>query len=149
MDETAFHRTRIAVNVLPCVFEKALLAGCAQCRLSAKHALADREVITCTQNVAHINCSSLNSLFRERAMFALRLQPARHPITHANMLKLQCGGISGVHTALNAANSDIHALIQDALAQHASLLELPWQQIVDTICAWESKQRNKKKPHSV
>ena len=47
MDEAAYRATRGAVAGLACVFEKALLAQCADCGHAARHALAEREAIGC------------------------------------------------------------------------------------------------------
>ena len=76
MDERAYDEARQTLNPSACVFERAILAGCAQCDVSRRRALAEREVLCCTSEVAHINCATLASLFRERATFALRC-PAR------------------------------------------------------------------------
>ena len=46
MDENAYHAHRSQINTIPCVFSKAILAGCAQCELSTKRSLAEREIMS-------------------------------------------------------------------------------------------------------
>lgn len=148
MDEQAFHASRQSTNPAPCVFEKAILAGCAQCSVSNKRSLAEREVVACTVAVARINCGTLASLFRERATFALRLPPPSQPIPHAKAMQLQCGGLRGLQSALGdeGAAMDIHALVQQGHANASSLLDLPWEDVVKSITAWQGRRRTPTAP---
>ena len=141
MDELRYHESRQAINPAPCVFDRAILAGCAQCELSRRHALAEREVVACSLEVARINCTTLNKLFHERATFALRLPRAGAPIAHAKVMQLQCGGLRGLQTVLAAPAADVHAMVQLAKANDTSLLELPWGDIVSDIVAWQPRRR--------
>ena len=52
MDETAFRQVRKAAVELPCPFEKALLAGCCACSLSARMNIAEREAVACLDAAA-------------------------------------------------------------------------------------------------
>lgn len=141
MDEQAFQRARLSSDLLPCVFEKSILAGCAQCALSRRWALAEREMVVCTVAVAQINCTTLENLTRERARFALRLTGVDVPITHAKAMRMQCGGVIGLQKALAVPANDVHALVNAAQANGASLLELPWVEIVSEIVAWQPRRR--------
>jgi hypothetical protein len=141
VDEKAYQASRQSANPSPCIFEKAILAGCAHCSLSKRLSLAEREVVACTFEVARINCSTLKSLFRERATFALRLPRPSEPMAHAKTMQLQCGGLRGLQTALAAAELDVHALIHQAQAHQASLLDLPWNDIVKSITSWQLRRR--------
>jgi hypothetical protein len=105
--------------------------------------LAEREVLTCASEVAHINCATLERLFHERATFALRLPRSNAPVAHAQAMKLQCGGLRGLQTVLAAPAPDVHAMVQQAKLNGASLLDLPWQEIVSSIAAWQPRRRVK------
>ncbi len=141
MDELAFQASRQGANPSPCVFEKAILAGSAQCSLSKRLSLAERELVACTFEVARINCSTLEGLFRERATFVLRLPRPGVPIAHAKAMQLQCGGLRGLQAALTATDLDVHHLVQQAQANQASLLDLPWSDIVKSIATWQLRRR--------
>ena len=123
MDELAYQASRQSANPTPCVFEKAILAGHANCSLSRRLSLAEREVVACTQEVARMNCALLAELFHERATFTLRLPRPGVPLVHAKAMQLQCGGLSGLQAALAAPTMDIHELVQRAQTGHASLLD--------------------------
>lgn len=141
MDELAYQASRQGANPSPCVFEKAILAGHAQCSLSKRLSLAEREFVACTFEVARINCSTLENLFRERATFVLRLPRPSVPIAHAKAMQLQCGGLRGLQAALGAPKLDVHELVQQAQANQASLLDLPWNDVVKSIADWQLRRR--------
>lgn len=141
VDEAAFHASRARLNPNPCVFAKAILAGCASCSLAQRQALAEREVVACTGVVAHINCSTLKDLFYERATFVLRLPRPATEIPHQTAMKLTCGGLQGLQVALASPNADVHTMVQLAHSRHDSLLDLPWQTIVEHIAGWQIRRR--------
>lgn len=141
MDEIAYHSARQAISAPPCVFARAILSGCAQCELSHRRAMAEREVIHCSSEVAHINCGTLDSLLRERAFFALRLPRRGEPIAHAKVMKLHCGGLRGIQTALHMPQPDVHQMVKKAMEAEASLLDLPWEDIVANASAWQLRLR--------
>lgn len=141
VDELAFHARRPQLNPVPCVFEKAILSNCAQCELASRHALAERELVACSSEVAQINCTTLARLFRERATFALRLPLLGLPVAHAKAMQLQCGGLHGLQAVLTEPTPDVHVMVRKALANDASLLDLPWGEIVSHVLAWQIRRR--------
>jgi hypothetical protein len=62
-------------------------------------------------------------------------------MAHAKVMQLQCGGMRGLKNALAATESDVHTMVQQAKANEASLLELPWGDIVADIVAWQPRRR--------
>ena len=141
MDETAYRATRRAVNPLPCVFEKALLARCADCTLAVRHALAEREAVACASPVARTNCTTLLALVAERSAFALRLPRGGEPLPHAVTMKLQCGGLRGLGESLGLAETDVHGLVVAAQGRHGRLADLPWPAIVAAVAGWQVRPR--------
>ncbi len=124
-----------------CVFTKALLAQGARCALARRQAVGERDLLTCGSAVAHINCSTLAALIRERSTFALRLPRSGAPIEHAKALRLQCGGLAGLRSALRAAEPDVHQMVLQAQDRWGSLLDAPWAEIVPAIVAWQPRAR--------
>lgn len=121
-----------------CVFAKALFARAAQCELSRRRAIAEREVIECPSPTARTNCQALAQLARERARFVLKLRDGT-PVMHAQALRLQCGGLQGLQQALGAPKADVHCLVSSAQERHGSLTELPWDTIVQAIAQWRPR----------
>lgn len=142
MDEAAYRLKRDLANAAPCVFQAALLARQAECELSLRHVLAEREVLACTRPTARINCETLSGLLHERATFPLHLHPGA-PMPHATEMRLQCGGLSGMQNVLAADTPDVHRMVLQAQGQYDSLVDLPWSRMVDSIVAWQPRRRTK------
>ncbi|MCW5665940.1 MAG: hypothetical protein KIT35_19085 [Piscinibacter sp.] len=126
-----------------CVFAKALLARSAQCGLAQRRPVGEADVLVCASPVARINCDTLLALLRERASFALRLPRPPAPLVHARALQLQQGGLAALQRCLEAGapQADVHALVALAQERHGSLLELPWQALVEAVVAWPARRR--------
>lgn len=126
-----------------CVFTKALLSRAARCELAVRQSVGEADVLRCSSPVAHTNCSTLAALMRERAGFALRLPRPPAPLVHARALQLQCGGLTALQDLLEAATPDVHGLVGLAHERHGSLMELPWQRLVEAIVAWQPRRRHR------
>lgn len=141
MDESAYHAARKTAVPLPCVFEKAIAAGCAACATSVRRALAEREVLGCASPTARTNCATLAALVRERATFALKLSPSG-PLPHSATMRLACGGLAGVRQCVDREEFDVHRLVASAQARYGSLAELPWRDVVASVVAWQGRRRS-------
>jgi len=140
VDENAYRDARGLAVPQPCVFEKAIAAGCACCATSIRRALAEREAIGCASPTAHTNCATLAALLRERSTFALRLPPGG-PLPHAATLRLACGGLAGVRLCTAPGETDVHRLVAAAQARFGSLADLPWPRVVEAVVAWQGRRR--------
>ena len=125
-----------------CVFTKALLAHAAQCELATRQSAGETDAVVCSSPVALTNCATLAALMRERAGFALHLPRPPAPLMHARALQLQCGGLAGLQRALEAPQADVHRMVGLAHERHGSLLDLPWQAMVEAIVAWQPRRRH-------
>ena len=125
-----------------CVFTKALLVHAARCELATRHGVGETDSVSCASPVARTNCATLSALLRERAAFALRLPRPGAPLMHAKALQLQCGGLQALQHALDAPQPDVHRMVGLAHERHGSLLDLPWQALVEAIVAWQPRRRH-------
>jgi hypothetical protein len=137
MDPSALPATSCCESGQACVFSKALLARAASCELSRRVCLAERELLECGSSPARLSCEALAKLLHERARFALRLPPPSRPLMHVHALRLQCGGLAALRSSLNAQEKDVHGLVSAALEQHGSLADLPWDEMVRALVAWQ------------
>lgn len=124
-----------------CVFTKALLAHAAHCGLAQRQTVGEADVLVCGSPVAHVNCGTLAALMRERAGFALRLPRPPAPLVHGKALQLQCGGLAAMRHSLQAEAADVHELVGLAQERHGSLMDLPWQALVEAMAAWQPRRR--------
>jgi hypothetical protein len=142
VDETAFRQVLRSTTPQPCLFGKALTAGCGACRHAEKHYLAEREAYACTDSAARAGCAALHHLLRHHSAFALKHIHEEDPLTHAQELKVQCGGVLGLKLALHGPHeiADLPALVAAARAEYGSLDELPYSQIMQSVSAVKVRQ---------
>ncbi len=145
MDEDAYQSTYGAVAQLRCPFEKAILCRCSGCENIQRINIAEREAVSCRSAVARENCHTLRELFREKAVFALKLHASGEAIPHAKEIRLQCGGLLGLQRVLAAEAGpeapNVHALVVEAQERFGSLQHLPYEEIVKSIAAYEGRRR--------
>jgi len=143
MDETAFRQARNPAIQRPCPFEKALLANCGACSLSARMNIAEREAVACLDAAAHDACTTLVGLLRRNSVFALYLAQSDAPLTHAQEMKVQCGGLAGLRRVLAGAGDteDANRLVQAARQAQGGLAGLPYSEIVQSVAAYRTRRR--------
>lgn len=143
MDENAFRNIRGMVSKRPCVFEKALLARHCRCSAAERHAIAERDAISCVSGSAHDGCARLHGLLRENALFALKLAAADERVPHAKEMKLQCGGLTGLQRALTREGeiADVRDLVEAARHLYGGLDALPFSEIMRAVTAYQPRRR--------
>ncbi|MBK9020646.1 MAG: hypothetical protein IPL72_11825 [Sulfuritalea sp.] len=143
MDEIAFRHLKGDINRLPCVFERVLLARHAVCELAISLQIAERESVACTQPAAHLACSRVSELLREKSTFALGLTATQRILPHAMVMKIQCGGLDGLKALLDpdAIAPNVRRLVRLAREQYADLDDLPFSEVVKGIAAWKARRR--------
>jgi len=148
MEENEYRETYQDINTLPCVFERAILVRCAACEQAKRLYLAEREAVACRSIDAHIDCSKLQQLMHDNARFVLHQSQLDGPLPHAQEIRVQCGGISGLADLLERRRGDnsidtdnIHGLVGSARKQFGGLAELPFQTVIQGIARWKSRRR--------
>ncbi len=143
MDETAYRQARQAAVQHPCAFEKALLAGCCACSLSQRRHIAEREAVGCLDAAACESCSRLLALLRRNAAFTLHLSRPGEQLTHAQEMKVQCGGLAGLRRVHAGAGDieDVNHLVQAARQGQGGLEGLPYSEIVQSVAAYRTRRR--------
>ena len=132
-----------------CVFAKALLSRSVVCECSARRAEGEQTHVVCSSPIARTNCATLAALLHERSRFALRLPAPTQPLLHAQALRLQCGGLAALQQLLGDGDGDcdddherdVHRSVAQAQLRYGSLTELPWQQLVAALAAWQAPRR--------
>ncbi len=144
VDEAAFRHTVGSVISRPCPFGRAILARTCACAKSEKHAIAEREAAACTDAAAQTQCVLLHGLLLHNATFALRHLLDDTPLTHAQEMKLQCGGLLGLQRALDGASevTDVAMLVAAARQRFGSLDALPYAQIMQGVASFDPRKRS-------
>jgi hypothetical protein len=151
MDQDAFRRTYREVNERICVYEKSLLSRKCNCSMAKKLCIAEREGVHCTSDEAQAQCHEFLEQLRQRARFALKSNDDRAVLPHGQAMRLQVGGLRGLHVALHEDQpipdsiDDVYALISQAKVSFDGLDKLPYQKLIQQVAAYKGRHRSKRK----
>ncbi len=132
MDETAYRQALSASVPRACPFEKSILTMCAACSRAEKHNIAEREIVACNNVEAHRLCIELRDLLRKNFTFSLGKMHIDGPLPHAQEMRMQCGGLKGLQSAVDGSDQvrDVAALLVTARQKFGELPDFPCEQIV-------------------
>ena len=134
----------------PCAFDLAVLAGCAQCSRAGQTHVGERIVVGCHRADSAARCRALLDQLRENAGFVFRHRgPASAP-THAEALRLRCGGLAGLAEQFVAASDagkigDVDALVERIGGLPGGLDTIAWDRVVRAIAAWRMPGRRRRR----
>ena len=143
MDEEKYRETYQKVNVLPCVFERAILRRCGTCESTQHLNIAEREAIGCLSESSHKDCKEFLVVIHEKSAFAIVKQNLAEKLPFSKEIKIQCGSILWLKSVSDADNADseIHTLIQSAITASGGINNLPFEHIVRDISSFESRRK--------
>jgi hypothetical protein len=147
MDQDAFRRTYREINERLCIYEKSLLSQQCHCCQAKKICIAEREGVHCLSDEAQDQCLDLLSALRHQARFALKTNNDREVLPHAKAMRLQVGGLRGLHAALYPDTpippsiKDVHGLITNAKVTYGGLENLPFQTMIKHVSAYQGRRR--------
>jgi len=125
-----------------CPYKKALLACDWTCANAQREVPAVAASIGCRDAGAAQRCSRLLDLTEEQARFTLGRADAVSPLSHGQLMKLQCGGLEGLRQLDPAAAArGVDALAGAVVAHYGSLVELPFDLIVRAVSAFRLRER--------
>ncbi len=150
MDEDQYRSIYHSVNEHKCVFEKAINTRHCNCSICRRFNLADREGIACTSASRSNHCLTLLQQLRENASFALHITHVDGQLPHANEIKVQAGGLSGLGDVILKEDptapdmSDINSLLTAAELRFGIIENFPYTDIVKAISRFKGRQRRKR-----
>ena len=129
-----------------CPFEKAILGAQCACDMATRFSIAEQMGVDCRSDIARNNCTTLLVYMRDRARFALKVTDSSAGLSFGKEMKVMLGGLIGLQQQMAPQEGvsrvqNIHALVQQAQAVYGSLDELPYQEIVKSIAAFQGKRR--------
>lgn len=144
MEENEFKSLYKDINHTPCVYQKAILTARCACSHAQKLNIAEREAVACEFAEARVQCQSLYDAFIEKARFALQ-KLGESPLTHAESIKVQVGGIAGLQEILGdeAPVPQVGQLTMKAFLEYPDLEGLPIEVIVRSIVHCKVRRKRK------
>lgn len=127
-----------------CPFDRAILSGCCACTLAARHSLAEREFMVCRSEVARERCFELLDLLRKNSAFAIGELHDSARLTHAQNMKIQCGGLRGLQFELDGGVSvtDVSDLVSRARRRFGAMTQFPYSHIVREVAGYQPRKRH-------
>lgn len=151
MDQDAYHKTYNEINERFCLYEKAILADHCRCVQASRFYLAERVGVHCRMDEGQQRCGAFLKLLRDHARFTLKLTRGNDALPHAKALRLQVGGLKGLHQSLHQEQlppdqiDDIFQLLQQAEEIHEQLERLPFQEIIKQVAAFKGRNRRSRR----
>ena len=147
MDSEQLRRTYRSFNERFCPFEKGILTNNCDCSKAQRFCIAEREGVNCKSDPAQARCLELLEMLRQKARFALKATDERAALPHAKAMRVQVGGLRGLHAATDpdapvpVTIADIHATIDAAVVRFGDLGEIPVQPVIQQIAAYKGRPR--------
>ncbi|WP_069471550.1 hypothetical protein [Candidatus Marithrix sp. Canyon 246] len=147
MDEDEYQQTRKQLNQCPCPFEKAILSSRCGCEKFQRLNIAEREAAACVSVSAQKQCVELLEQLYQNARFALQQSDINSPLAHAQMMKLQCGGLQGLQSILKQTGNinNINGLVKYIFTNFDDLNKIPYQEVVQFISHYQVRKKRSKK----
>jgi hypothetical protein len=146
MDEYEYQQTREQLNQCPCPFEKAILSSRCGCEKFQRLNIAEREAAACVSVSAQKQCLELLEQLSQNARFALQQSDLNSPLAHAQMMKLQCGGLQGLQSILKQRGNinNINGLVKYIFTNFDDLKKIPYQEVVQFISHYQVRKKRSK-----
>ncbi len=143
IDEVVFMEKLGSINPQPCAFGKVILARLGACSLVSKRFAAEREMVSCSSDAHHEQCTRLLDMMRQNSAFALKLTHVTPPLPHGPEMRVQCGGLQGLQREIDGTDQvkDVAALVQASLDKFGGMEEMPYSKLVQSIVACEPRKK--------
>jgi hypothetical protein len=151
VDQDAFRKTYRDVNERQCAYEKSVLTNQCRCSQAERFCIAEREGVHCGSDEGQERCLELLAALRQQARFALRTDEDRGLLPHGKAIRIQVGGLRGLHRALHPDEPppepipDVYALIKAARDIYGGLDGLPYSQIMQQVAAYRGRPRRSRR----
>jgi hypothetical protein len=151
VDQDAFRRTYRDVNERSCAYEKSILTNQCNCSQAERFCIAEREGVRCRSAEGQERCLDLLAVLRDQARFALRTDQDKSVLPHGKAIRIQVGGLRGLHLALHPKDSapvkidDVDALLRAAQAHYGDLKRLPFSAIMQQVAAYQGRRRGRRR----
>lgn len=119
-----------------CPFSKPIIGKWCQCP-HAKLAELCSGKMSCTRAVEFkVSCDELDHVFKTNTRFILGVTSEESDLTHAQLMKIRCGGMSGMQRILQQDNqqaANVRDIIDITIKTFGSIDKFPFNEIVQDI----------------
>ena len=149
MDQDAFRETYREVNERFCAFEKSVLINQCGCSQAERFCIAEREGVHCNSDEGQTRCLQALKLLREQTRFALHTNEDKAILPHGKAIRIQVGGMRGIHRLLDEVDDDsiddVFGLLARAEHHWGTLEAIPFSEVMPAIAAYKTKTRARRR----
>lgn len=128
-----------------CAFSHTLVANSFGCSRASTVTKRDGPHTVCTDAPAAARCAALFAAFKEAALPVFDVPDDLEQMPHSVPVKIQFGGLLGLHQALNPGDggriADIHTLVEAALNRYGAIDAIPCADFTRAMTAYQVKRR--------
>ncbi len=127
-----------------CAFSHPLMVGEFRCANGQPIVRRGGPGVGCGSESAHRRCARLFDNLKSESLTALGLQDDPLSLPHSILVKIQCGGLTGIARMLERrSGDDVAAMLDAAELQFQGIDAVPVHQLVEEISAYRVKRRRK------
>lgn len=126
-----------------CPFSKPIIGGWSQCEFANLEERCSGKM-GCKKGAEHLEqCHHLVDLLKEKSRFVLGLSDTQSDLTHAELMKIRCGGLGGMQRLLGFEDpvADIPWVIEQAIKKYTVLEDFPFSEIMPDITAFSHRKK--------
>ncbi len=128
-----------------CPFSKPIIGQWCQCRFARLGDRCSGKMLCCHTGNQIDTCLSLSDTLIQQSRFILGLSNTDAGLTHAQLMKVRCGGLQGMQRVLGL-NEDKMPVVLDLLAaiddSYGDMTEFPFEKIMQDIKLFSSRKRS-------
>ena len=147
MDKDQFQPVyrQVKINPQRCVFEKAILNHCCDCKQKQWLMLTTHQAVGCRCSSSLATCTTFLNTLRGKSRFALHEIVISGPLTHHKEMKVQVGGTLALQLHLFPALAgeklvlDIDELVNLGLAKYSNIADFPYGELIKGVVHYECR----------
>ena len=119
-----------------CPFSKPIIGEWCYCPYAKLTELCSGKMACTRAGDLYSSCLELNNAFKTNSRFILGVMDNEHELTHAQLMKIRCGGLLGMQRVLNIDCDkivNIRNVIECVTTKYGSVNDFPYDEIVQDI----------------
>lgn len=140
-------RPDAAAEPVACVFERALIAGCAGCAEGRQHWIGEHLEMRCSTRRAAERCRRFLARLKQNAAFACGETRLAAVLTHGREMRIQCGGLQGITAWLAGQPSaaiNVVEVLRRVADRDPEFEAVPFDRIMPYIAAFNPRPRRRR-----
>jgi len=132
---------------LLCPFSKPIIGDYCRCPHAVLAERCSGKMVCSRDDELRASCDELVDLFRQKAHFVLSISSIDSELTHAQSMKIRCGGLLGMQRVMGLVSGDvpmIREMMNTAEKEYGSVAEFPFSEIMPDIQNFNHRRKLRK-----